>query len=1111
VEGAERAIERKVITALFCDIVGSTELGERLDPEDIDRLMSRYHALARRRIESNGGTVEKFIGDAVVGVFGAPLVHEDDPNRALRAGLAIIRELAESGLDLQVRIGVQTGEAVVRVGAERTAEEGLATGDILNTAARLQGAAPPGGIAVGEATHALTSEDFEWADLGEVALKGKAQPVHVWQPLRVVVSAPASQVESTKFIGRGGEIAALLGSFERAASRPGIELVTIIAEPGMGKSRLVRELGRRVLDGDRVTWRKGRSLPYGDGVSLWALGEIVKAHAGIRETDGQDELRVKLEGAIDEPDPDLRSWLRDRLAPLVGLRTDAATPPREEAFAAWARFLTSFAARGPAVLVFEDIHWADEALVDFLDYLAHLTDEMPLLLVVTARPTIAERHPAWLEMAARSTLMKLISLDDDAIRALVRDALPEASEGFIGAVLERAAGSPLYAEQLAALARERGRAGESLDEGAVPPTIRALLGARIDGLPPGLKPALLDASVVGRVFWSGAVATLERADRDEVTAILEDLAKRELARHHEPSSMADEEEYGFWHALLRDVAYSFLPRAARLTKHRAAASWITSRAGGGSGDLAEIVADHLRRAADLAAATDATEELGAIRSELATALIAAASHTMAMEPARAARQATEALELLDERDPRRPEALTLLGRARISRAEFGDAVAALDAAAAWHAAYNDPLSIARLAFVRSRAKSNAGDNAGARELLAQARPILEANPGPELVELVANEAHDAAVQGNLEGATAAAEAAQSLAAGLGLPRPHRALAALGLARLEARDARGEADIRDAIELALAAGDTRAALIALGTQAGILLELIDAEQALEAHDATIAFAGRYGLSDAHIRGSRLDALELAGRWDELLAEGAAMREAALERGDAWTELMARMQMGGVEVQRGDVTVPIDNVRTEAKDVGLQPGIGANVVALGALLRGDGDTVRRVIAETVAVIPPNGWIFGALDLVRAALAVGELGLARAVLEKAIPEDGPNSRNALTKIATALVHEAEGDVIGAQLRFAQTNDTFEKLGWPGTQVIALAGLGRTRVSLGDATAGLENLQAARVIATRLGMQPLLVELDAAIGDLSRSGSGSGTDLRPAARASHSQGDVT
>jgi len=375
-----RAIERKVITALFCDVVGSTELGERLDPEDIDRLLSTYHRLARHRIEANGGAVEKFIGDAVVGVFGAPSVHEDDPARAIRSALSIIRDLETSHLDLQVRIGIQTGEAVVRVGDERTAEEGLATGDILNTAARLQNVAVPGGIAVGDPTYRLTAREFEWEDLGAVPLKGKAQPVQTWRPLRERHELAPQASEATPFLGREDELASLVQAFERAAAGPGIELVTILAEPGLGKSRLVRELGRHVLATGTATWHKGRCLPYGEGISFWALGEIVKSHAGILETDDQPTLAAKLDTAITEPDPATRAWIRERLAPLVGLHTEAAPAPQEEAFSAWAKFTISLAKRGPAVLIIEDLHWADPALVSFLIQLADTSEPVPAVV-----------------------------------------------------------------------------------------------------------------------------------------------------------------------------------------------------------------------------------------------------------------------------------------------------------------------------------------------------------------------------------------------------------------------------------------------------------------------------------------------------------------------------------------------------------------------------------------------------------------------------------------------------------------------------------------------------------------------------------------------------------
>jgi class 3 adenylate cyclase/tetratricopeptide (TPR) repeat protein len=1082
-EGAPRAIERKVITALFCDVVGSTELGERLDPEDIDRLMSRYHALARRRIEANGGTVEKFIGDAVVGVFGAPLVHEDDPARAVRAALAIIRELSASGLGLQVRIGLQTGEAVVRVGADRTAEEGLATGDILNTAARLQGAAPPGGIAVGEPTYRLTTGDFEWTDLGDVALKGKAEPVHVWQPLRTLIGG-GEITEATPFMGRGDDLAAVSRAFGRAVGAPGVELVTIVAEPGMGKSRLVREARREILSRGDATWRVGRSLPYGDGISFWALGEIVKGQAGILENDEPQAVRDKLDAAIDESDPVMRAWLRDRFAPLVGLATEAAAPPREELYAAWTRFIASLAARGPVVLVFEDLHWADHALVDFVTHLADVGEPIPLLVITTARPEIAERHPAWLDRAARSTLVQLTSLGDEAVRAMLLAALPAASDAFIAAVIERAAGSPLYAEQLAALARDQGAAGTAIDETTIPPSIRALLAARIDGLPSELKPALLDASVIGRVFWAGAVATLESADPGSVAPTLDELARRELARQV-PSSMVDEAEYAFWHALLRDVAYSFLPRAARLAKHRAAAAWIAERAGGAHSDLAEIIADHLRRALELATAMDAGEELSGIRSDLADALLAAARHTMTFEPARAAKQAAEAVELLGADDPRRAGAHVLIGRAHIARAEYALAVPALDAAADAYVAHGDELAAAELVNLRVSALSNAGESARARELVQAARPVLEAHPGPGLVELLASEAWRIAGTTNLEATEAAAEATFQLAARLGLARPYKAALALGLSRTELRHPRARETLQEGIDLAVAAGDNAAAMNAQAMRADIIVEHEHTSAALAGYDAAMAFAARYGLSDAHARGSRLDVLEVSGRWDELLVEGSALRAAAIDRGDAWTALMAALQMAAVEAQRGVISAIGDDVLLEAGAVGMQPGIGANAAAVAANLRGDRDGARRIIVDTVAAIPPGGWMFGAMDLVRVALDLQDVQLAWQVLAKSIPEDGPNIRHALTRLATALILEAEGDFGGALDRFVEMNALFERLGWPPTQVIALAGLGRTRIALGDVPAGLDDLHAARSIAAGLGMRPMLASIEGSIAE--------------------------
>jgi len=1079
---AAPAIERKVITALFCDVVGSTELAERLDPEDVDRLMRTYHALARRRVESHGGSVEKFIGDAVVGVFGAPAVHEDDPSRAVHAALSIVRDLEASKLGLQVRIGIQTGEAVVRVGEERRPEEGYATGDILNTAARLQGVARPGGIAVGDRTYRMTRGEFEWEDLGEVAVKGKAQPVQVWRPIHEVASEEAPMAtEATPFLGREVDLGRMLQAFEDAAAAPRIELVTILAEPGMGKSRLVRELGRRVIARSGVSWHKGRCLPYGDGISFWALGEIVKSHTGILESDDQTTLAAKLEFAITEPDASVKAWIRDSLAPLVGLRTEGVARRQEDLFSAWARYLTSIAAGGPAVVVIEDLHWADPAMIEFLVGLADATEAVPLLLVVTARPEVAERHQGWLTRAARSNFIQLVSLDDDAIRTLVETSLGGASEALVATVLERAAGSPLYAEQLAELVRERRLADPeaTLDESVIPPTVQALLTARIDALPPDLKPALLDASVIGRVFWSGAVATLAGVEAPVMAPTLEALVERALTRTQDPSTMLGEAEYQFWHALLRDVAYSFLPRAARLEKHRAAAAWITERSGGAA-DQAEIVADHLRRALDLATALDAQDIQPQIRADLAASLLAASERNATRQPARAIDQIRAALDLLDPKDPRRPAALARLCTALHARYEMPQAVEAFEAARAAFADLGDEMAATGLVFRYVAALLDAGQDARAQAALEEARPIFEANPGPGLVDLHIEEAIRGARVDDPVGTARAAEDALELAASLGLPRPYRAAMyrAIGRMGMTGRDA--DPEFRAALAETIAAGDTRLALEALVERA----QAIESNDALAAIEEAAAFAARYGLPDDRPDWSRVENLSFVGRWDEALEAVQSLLVRAEAKGDEGTRFGMLWFRVWIDLERTGGQVDTEGLKAQAIGLGLGEHFTGALAVKVALLRGDIAGARSAVRDALERTPAAETV-PAIILVEAALAAGDLPLARQVLTRSHPESMHRAKGVHSRIARALVLEAEGDFAAARPQFEAS------IAWlrPRTKSvplrIALSGLGRALVALGEREQGIAAFREARSIAETLKTSYAIPALDAAIAD--------------------------
>ena len=377
------AEERKVVTALFCDLVGFTASSESADPEDVDRMLGRYSAIARRHIEAHGGVVEKFIGDAVVGVFGVPQAHEDDPERAVRAALRIAEEAgtlpALHGAPLRLRIGIDTGEVLVRLNVTPGAGERFLAGDAVNTASRIQSVAPEMGVAVGQATYEATEHRFEYEELAPAVLKGKREPVRVFRPIAprsrpgIDVSRPAA----TPFVGRSMELGRLTHAFDETVARRGARFATIVGPPGLGKSRLVSEL-LGYVDAAPIlaTWRQGRCLPYGTGISFWALGEVVKAHAGILESDPTDVALMKLDRVLGETED--RAWLRERLQPLLGIESGPAAG-RDELFAAWRRFLELLAEDRPTVLVFEDLHWADEAMLAFIEDLATRPADVPTL------------------------------------------------------------------------------------------------------------------------------------------------------------------------------------------------------------------------------------------------------------------------------------------------------------------------------------------------------------------------------------------------------------------------------------------------------------------------------------------------------------------------------------------------------------------------------------------------------------------------------------------------------------------------------------------------------------------------------------------------------------
>jgi class 3 adenylate cyclase len=595
--GRETRKERKVVSCLFADLVGFTARAESLDPEDVEAILRPYHERLRSELERRGGTVEKFIGDAVMALFGAPTAHEDDPERAVRAALAI-RDWAREEGELEVRIGITTGEALVLLGARPEAGEGMASGDVVNTASRLQSAASTNGILVDETTYRATQSVIDYAESESVEAKGKTDPVPVWEPREARSRFGAEIAEPrTPLVGRERERELLASALDRAQDERSVQLVTLVGVPGIGKSRLVAELFQLISDSpELVTWRQGRSLLYGEGVTYWALGEMVKNQAGILETDTAEQAAEKLHAEVARlfvDEAEARS-VETKLGLLVGLEGKVEEPEdkRAETFYAWRRFFEELADQRPAVLVFEDLHWADDDLLDFVDHLVDWATDVPLLCVCTVRPELLERRPTWGGGKPNASTISLSPLSDEQtarlIGVLLEQALVPAEQQ--AALLARAGGNPLYAEQFARMSAERGDGDELL----LPETVQGIIAARLDGLEPEEKALLQDAAVIGKVFWAGALAQMDGRDRAAVEQTLHALARKEFVRRQRRPSVEGESEYSFQHLLVRDVAYGQIPRAARSDKHRAVAEWVSAL--GRTEEHSEVVAHHYLQA-----------------------------------------------------------------------------------------------------------------------------------------------------------------------------------------------------------------------------------------------------------------------------------------------------------------------------------------------------------------------------------------------------------------------------------------------------------------------------------------------------------------------------------
>jgi class 3 adenylate cyclase/predicted ATPase len=622
--GEQPPEERRKATIIFADLSGYTAVSERVDPERMKSLIDRALRRLGDEIERYGGTIDKYIGDNVMGVFGAPVAHEDDPERAVRAGLAMQaameevngRIAADLGASFALRVGVNSGEVL----AGRVGDGYTVIGDPVNVAARLQAAAKPGTVTVGEVTHRLTRAAIEYVELTPLELKGKSEPVPAWEAVRAVVRGRAARAAgaSTPLIGRSDESEQMLALFERVISEQRPHLVTVIGQAGVGKTRLLRELTLSIGDQPAPpAIRLGSCPAYGAGLAYWALGEIVRGTFEIVDTDDTDSAWRKLHGGIeeliadadaDEPAERLGTALGRPLGiePPAGTSLDAGDPDdpqqmRERLFSAVRTVVEASAERQPLLFAVEDIHWADEGMLDLIEHLARWA-RGPVLIVCLARDELLDRRPGWGGGRINATTITLEPLAREQAQMLVGALLGDAAgagAGLADQVAARSGGNPLFAEEMVNRIVE---GGAGADE-ALPETVHAVLAARLDSLPRAERRVLQAASVVGQTFWEGSIGDAGEEGLDLRTT-LESLRGKDLVVPTAGSRLAGEREYAFKHVLIRDVAYSTLPKAVRARKHAEVGAFISTRAADRSEGVVAMVAEHYARAANLGAAAD---------------------------------------------------------------------------------------------------------------------------------------------------------------------------------------------------------------------------------------------------------------------------------------------------------------------------------------------------------------------------------------------------------------------------------------------------------------------------------------------------------------------------
>jgi len=1096
---------------LFCDLVGFTPLSDSRDPEEVRELLSGYFDLARGIVSRYGGVVEKFIGDAVMALWGAPVAMEDDAERAVRAGLELVSAVATYGSELAnfglaARVGIVTGQAATT----ETPEEGLVVGDRVNTAARIQAVASPGCCYVDESTKRATDAAIVYGDAGSYQLKGKAEPAQLYRALRVVAGvggALKSEGLEAPFVGRDRELRLVKDLFHASAEEKRAHLVSVTGIAGIGKSRLAWE-AYKYMDGlsDAFFWHRGRCLSYGEGVAYWALAEMVRGRAGILEAEEAASATAKLHACVQHyvSDPEERAWVEPRLAHLIGLEERVARD-KEDLFAAWRLFFERMAQVQPVLMSFEDMQWADASLLDFIEYLLDWSRSHPIFVLTLARPELVERRPSWGAGRRNFTSIYLEPLSERAMRELITGLVPGLPQEVSDQILARAEGVPLYAVETVRMLIDRGllvREGSSYQPTGqiaaldVPETLHALIAARLDGLSAEERSLLQDAAVVGKSFSKESLLSLTGLSQETLEALLSSLVRKEVVSLQTDPRSPERGQYGFLQDLVRAVAYETLPKRQRKDKHLAVASWLADEWGDEDQEIIEVIASHYLRAYELAPEAEDAEDVKARARDLIVRAGERAAALAASEEAE--RYFEQALELADDPDTkahieeRAGQMALLCGHHERARAHFETAVSLLDAMDRTHGAARVNARLGDL----DRLAGHLED--GIRRMEQAFRVLSTEEHDEDFATLTAELGRLHFLLGNHEIATARIDIALEVAERLCLPEQlSQALntKAMSLYWASRREEAG-ALLQHALQVALDKDCHGAALRAYNNLVYSLEGRDSYKEAYALSETALELARRAGdrLWESDLSSGAMSLLVALGRWDEALAYAAEVEGS----GDVAQSLFcdAVLPVVGVLVYRGELDQAKEILVLTAPFVDVTDDVQMRSqysVDHALVLRAEGELEPALAAAEVAVasaaqlgIANQSFKYGIVEAMEAALELADQARAEELLqtiEQLAPgEVTPFLRAQGLRFRARLAADGEDRATAASL--AASEGIFREMSTPFWLAVTLLEHAEWLASRDRVADAEPLLSEAREIFVRLEARPFLERVAAVAG---------------------------